>query len=616
MGFRINTNIDAMTSHRNMLGTSGALSKSLERLSSGLRINRAADDASGMTIADSLRAQASGLGQAMRNAGDAISLVQVADGALEESINIVNTIRTKAIQAASDGQNTVSRAAIQADVNKLLEEMNIIADTTAFNGQTLLKGNFTNKSFQVGAYANQTVSVSIDNADASHVGRLATIETETAQTALKVLDSASTFVTYTNATLEDGTYAQLAAGNLTINGVDLAGNLAGQGVSQLSAEGLAAAINRTTETTSVKATAETAWAGTGTIVGGTIDDGELYINGTNIGAVDVVANDADGALVSAINAKQAETGVSASVSADGKLTLTAADGRNIALYNGGAYAAGSFTNTLGSGFVDNRSSVNITTTWVANGDAEINIGGVNLTYTTDTNSATTAAALRTQLLTLGSEYTISAVSGSTVNIMRIDGKDLNITLSTEVAADTISMVAQTAAGTAAVPANEGAAVTDAVALNNASIVANNSQHGVVTLTSTGNIALTGDQQTMESFGFNSATSQVAAASGGIADADVTTASAAQETIQRADSALEALDKVRSGLGSAQNQVEATLRNISVTRVNIQSAESAVRDVDFADESSTFAKMNILVQAGSYALSQANAVQQNIMTLLR
>ncbi|MDG4474790.1 flagellin N-terminal helical domain-containing protein [Thiovibrio frasassiensis] len=609
MGFRINTNIDAMSAHRNMLGTSGSLSKSLERLSSGLRINRAADDASGMTIADSLRAQATGLGQAMRNAGDAISLVQVADGALEESINIVTTIRTKAIQAASDGQNTVSRAAIQADVNKLLEEMNIIADTTAFNGQTLLKGNFTNKSFQVGAYANQTVSVSIDNADASHVGRLATINTTTTQTNLKSLDSTSNFVQYTNATLGDGTYAQLAANDLTINGVDLAGNLAGQGVSQLSAEGLAAAINRTTETTSVKATAETSWAGTGTIVGGTIADGGLVINGINVGAVTVVANDADGALVSAINAKQAETGVSASVSADGKLTLTAADGRNIAIYNGGAYSATSFDNTLGSGFVDNRTSVSITAAYVADGASEINVGGVNITYNAASDTATTRDNIFAALSALGSEYTVTqSAPGAATVITRTDGKDINLVASTEVAADTLSIQALTPAG-----ANEGAAQTEALG---SSLVTNSSQHGSVTLNSTGNIALTGDQQTMEAFGFNSATSQVAAASGGIADADVTTASAAQTTIQRADSALEALDKIRSGLGSAQNQVEATLRNISVTRVNIQSAESAVRDVDFADESSTFAKMNILVQAGSYALSQANAVQQNIMTLLR
>ena len=613
MGFKINTNIEAMNAHRNMVGTSGKLSQSLDRLSSGLRINRAADDASGLAIADSLRAQSSGLGQAMKNAGDAISLVQVADGALEESSNIVNTIRTKAIQAASDGQNATSRAAIQADVDKLLGEMNIIADTTAFNGQTLLKGGFVNKSFQVGAYANETVSVSIANADASHVGKLATLDTSTTQTELKVLDSTSTFATYTNATLAGGAYAQLASGNLAINGVDLAGNLSGQGVKQLSAEGVAAAINSTTIETSVKASAVTTWTGTGSIVGGSIADGGLVINNINIGQVTVVANDTDGALADAINAKQADTGVRASVSADGKLTLEADDGRNIALYNGGTYVGTSFDNTMGSGFVDNRSNVSITANWVADASAEINVGGTNLTYATGTTTADANNNLFTQLQTLGSEYHVTqAVAGSTVNIARWDGKDINVVASTEVVGDTLSIQAYAADGTT----TEGAAVTDAVALANASIVANNSQHGVVSLTSTENIALTGDAQTMQAFGFNNATSQVESATGGIDKANVTTATAAQITIQRADSALTALDKIRSGLGSSQNQVEATLRNISVTRVNIQSAESAIRDVDFAEESSNFAKMNILVQAGSYALSQANTVQQNIMTLLR
>jgi flagellin len=232
MGFRINTNITAMSAHKNMVSTSDSLGKSLERLSSGLRINRAADDSSGMAIADALKAQAGGLGQAMQNAGDAISLVQVADGALEESINIVNTIRTKAIQAASDGQNTTSRAAIQNDVSKLLQEMDIIANTTAFNGQTLLSGSFTNKSFQVGAYANQTVSVSIGNADSKHVGSLATLETAadstgtTVNNILVVADLATAANT--------AGFAQIAASTsattgVKLNGVDLASYIGSQG---------------------------------------------------------------------------------------------------------------------------------------------------------------------------------------------------------------------------------------------------------------------------------------------------------------------------------------------------------------------------------------------------
>ena len=590
MGFRINTNIDAMTSHRNMLSTSGALSKSLERLSSGLRINRAADDASGMTIADSLRAQGSGLGQAMKNAGDAISLVQVADGALDESINIVNTIRTKAIQAASDGQNTVSRAAIQADVNKLLEEMNIIADTTAFNGQTLLKGNFTNKSFQVGAYANQTVSVSIGNADASHVGRLATTSSTATQTNLTNLASADIV---TSANTADGQWAIPTGANFTLNGISIGGYLGAQGGSMLSAKGTAAAINAITDTTGVKATAVTNWSGTTNVAAATIADGGLLINGTSIGAVSVLTNDASGTLVTAINAQQATTGVSASVNASGLLTLTAADGRNIAISGASATTA-----VLGTGLADNTTSVAIVAGTAAAAGQEFTLDGVNVSWASTTTAATSSANLTTALNalktagTISANYTITDNLAGTVTITRADGKDVNILRST---ADDPSV---TIGGT-------GAGVNGSVQ--------NNSYHGQVSLTSSNTITAAGDTSTLASFGFTATT---VAASGGIADANVTTASAAQTTIQRADSALEALDKVRSGLGSAQNQVEATLRNISVTRVNIQSAESAVRDVDFAEESSTFAKMNILVQAGSYALSQSNTVQQNIMTLLR
>ncbi|RLC14641.1 MAG: flagellar protein FlaB, partial [Deltaproteobacteria bacterium] len=174
MALRINTNIAAMDAHKNLLKTDYKLSESLGRLSTGLRINKAADDAAGMAIADSLRSQALGLGQAIRNGADGISIVQTADGALEESINIVNSIKQKSIQAAQDGQTTDSRKAIQADITKLMEELDMIAKTTAFNNQKLLSGNFTNKKFQMGAYAGETVDISIGSTEATKIGHITT----------------------------------------------------------------------------------------------------------------------------------------------------------------------------------------------------------------------------------------------------------------------------------------------------------------------------------------------------------------------------------------------------------------------------------------------------------
>ncbi|MBS4069632.1 MAG: flagellin, partial [Sulfurimonas sp.] len=142
MGFRINTNIAAMASHSSALQNNRNLDNSLSKLSSGLRINKAADDASGLAIANALRAQASSLGQAISNGNDAIGLIQTADGALNEYSNILDTIKTKAVQAASDGQNSTTRLAIQKDIDKLMEELNTIAKTTSFNGQKLLSGTF------------------------------------------------------------------------------------------------------------------------------------------------------------------------------------------------------------------------------------------------------------------------------------------------------------------------------------------------------------------------------------------------------------------------------------------------------------------------------------------
>ncbi|MBQ7136202.1 MAG: flagellin B, partial [Campylobacter sp.] len=161
MSFRINTNIAAMNAHANAVVNDRALSSSLGRLSSGLRIQTAADDASGMAIADSLRSQANSLGQAIANANDAVGIIQTADKAMDEQIKILDTIKTKAIQAAQDGQNSDSRRALQNDISRLLEELDMIATTTSFNGQQLLNGNFSNKNFQIGAYSNETAKVSI-----------------------------------------------------------------------------------------------------------------------------------------------------------------------------------------------------------------------------------------------------------------------------------------------------------------------------------------------------------------------------------------------------------------------------------------------------------------------
>jgi len=592
-----------MNAHRNAIETNKGLDKSLNSLSSGLRINVAADDASGMTIADSLRSQANGLGQAIKNANDGVAVVQTADGALDEYIHIVDSVRTLSIQAASDGQNSDSRAAIQRDINRLLEEAQNIVDTTSFNGLNLLDGTFTDKKFQIGAYANETVGISIGNASTTHVGRIAQV-TNTADTVAndtRNLIQTADLATTTDAETISGHWAGLAAAStITVNGIDMSGQLAGQGSNQLSAKGLAAAINRTSSETGVTATAETSWEGSGSVVGSTVADGDIVVNGVNIGGVSVSASDASGTLATAINAVKSQTGVSANVSASGVLTLSAADGRGIAL-------SGNDLSALGSGFEDTSTDVQFTGGNAADANVLFTIDGVAFDIATTTTAATDEATIGDAIQAaitsgaLDSSYTVTydaAGGDGAVQLNRNDGGDVNVQISSEATANALTV--------------EGLDPVIA-AVDQEGMVVNNSYQGQVTMTSADAIALAGDTTALASFGL---TASSTSASGGISDADVTSFSAAQTTIQRSDSALKALDAMRSDIGSVQNQLESTIRNISVTQVNVTAAESQIRDVDFAQESANFAKLNILAQSGSYAMSQANAVQQNVLRLLQ
>ncbi len=310
MALKINTNIAALNAHRSMIKNDSMLGDSLERLSTGLRINKAADDSSGMAIADSLRAQSLGIGQAIRNANDGISMVQTADGALQESINIINTVKTKAIQAASDGQTTSTRRAIQNDIDKLLEELDAIAKTTSFNGQKLLSGAFTNKSIQIGAFANETASISIGSTEAAKVGHIS-------QADLSLASKSGGEVQLSIRSSITGETLELSAIDIQFNNNPINGMGA-----------LADEVNRYTSITGISAKAIVTVTTDTSIQEGTTGE-DFAINGVTVGAIPVKANDSSGSLVSAINTKSAETGVEAFLTNDGRLTFKSQDGRAI-----------------------------------------------------------------------------------------------------------------------------------------------------------------------------------------------------------------------------------------------------------------------------------------------
>ncbi|HEB7537189.1 TPA: flagellin, partial [Campylobacter coli] len=307
MGFRINTNIGALNAHANSVVNANALDKSLGRLSSGLRINSAADDASGMAIADSLRSQASTLGQAINNGNDAIGILQTADKAMDEQLKILDTIKTKATQAAQDGQSLKTRTMLQADINRLMEELDNIANTTSFNGKQLLSGSFVNQEFQIGAQSNQTIKASIGATQSSKIG------VTRFETGSQISKSGTAQITIKNYNgIEDFTFQSVVISTSV-----------GTGLGALAEE-----INKYADKTGVRASFNVQTVGAMAITKGSTAD-DFTINGVRIGKIEFETGDKNGSLIASINAVKDTTGVEASLSDDGRLVLTSREGRGI-----------------------------------------------------------------------------------------------------------------------------------------------------------------------------------------------------------------------------------------------------------------------------------------------
>ncbi|HKD73886.1 MAG TPA: flagellin, partial [Ktedonobacterales bacterium] len=252
MGFRINTNVNAIDTQRNLMATSTEMSTTMRRLSSGLRINSAADDAAGLAIGQKLNAQVTGLNQAVRNAQDGISLVQTAEGALNETQSILQRMRQLAVQSANDTNTSTDRTAIQSEMNQLATEISRISNTTSFNTKNLLAGGFKGQSFQIGANSGETMSLGISAMDAASLGvsaNGATISaTQNTANISTIANVSSGFKNNINYSIKS---TAVTAGSLTdANGVNSKGVAQGQNIGNetLNAEGAFAGSTATNYT--------------------------------------------------------------------------------------------------------------------------------------------------------------------------------------------------------------------------------------------------------------------------------------------------------------------------------------------------------------------------------
>ncbi len=573
MGFRINTNIGALNAHANSVVNARELDKSLSRLSSGLRINSAADDASGMAIADSLRSQAATLGQAINNGNDAIGILQTADKAMDEQLKILDTIKTKATQAAQDGQSLKTRTMLQADINRLMEELDNIANTTSFNGKQLLSGNFINQEFQIGASSNQTIKATIGATQSSKIG-LTRFETGG-----RISTSGEVQFTLKNYNGIDDFQFQKVVISTSV----------GTGLGALAEE-----INKSADQTGVRATFTVETRGMAAVRAGTTSD-TFAINGVTIGQVAYEDGDGNGALVAAINSVKDTTGVEASIDANGQLLLTSREGRGIKI--DGNIGGGAFIN---ADMKENYGRLSL----VKNDGKDILISGSNLS---------SAGFGATQFISQASVSLRESKGRFDANIA--DAMGFGSVNKGVMLAGVSSVSAYMSSAGSGFSAGSGYSVGSGK--NYSAVLTTNA----ITISAASQLSKVYNVSAGSGFSSQSGLSQFATmktTAFGVKDetAGVTTLKGAMAVMDIAETATTNLDQIRADIGSVQNQLQVTINNITVTQVNVKAAESTIRDVDFAAESANFSKYNILAQSGSYAMSQANAVQQNVLKLLQ
>ena len=493
MALTVNTNIASLNTQRNLNSSSRALDTSLQRLSTGSRINSAKDDAAGLQIANRLTSQVNGLGVAVRNANDGISLAQTAEGALQQSTNILQRMRDLSLQSANGSNSTNERQALNQEVAQLKEELNRIADTTTFGGQKLLNGDFGTKLFQVGAQANETIGVSINSASAREVG------------ANRQNLSGSTLGTIT-AAATDGGATVASAGGLTITGS--AGSASTGAIAAGSAADAASAVNLITGKTGVTADARTGVEISGLSDAGTVSF-SLQGDGSSVAAISAVIADPTDlrSLATAINAQSAKTGISA--------TLTT-----------------------------NNSKIEL-----------VNEKGEDIVFTAFDHS-TTGATMGLKKMSYD-----GVVSGTAVNL--VDAGNITARVTGNIRMDSSSAFQVTAA--------------------DATLAANGS--------------------TM---------STLAA----VQDVDISTATGAQNAISVIDAAIAGIDSNRASLGAVQNRFENTIANLQNISENVSAARGRIQDTDFAAETANLSKNQVLQQAGTAILAQANQLPQAVLSLLR
>jgi len=491
----INTNIASLNSQRNLSSSQMSLNTSLQRLSSGLRINSAKDDAAGLAISDRMSSQIRGMTQATRNANDGVSLAQTAEGALSSSGDILQRIRELAVQSSNATNSASDRKALQTEVGQLSAELNRIAQTTSFNGQALLDGTMGTANFQIGADANQLISANGANFLTS---------------------------TYGNNRVENDNIATIGT------------------------------------TTTVAAAATVTVAG----VGGSAD-------------YTTTATDTAKSIAAGINKLSADTGVTASAVTEVNLDLTA----------GGTFKFDLVGDNTGGAASD---TATISFTVEAGADSSTALAtGINAI-----NAQSAKTGITAQYDSENGGIKLTHASGADIQMTQ-DGGNL-----TSIAASTYKL--------------DGTLNTSAAQAASAVAVVN----GRVTFDSDSSFSITDSGSGLGLGATAAGTAAQGSSLKSVASLDVTTFEGSQLAIKIADAALATVNNQRASYGALQSRFSSAISNLSATTENLSSSRSRIVDTDFAAETASLTRGQILQQAGTAMLAQANSLPNGVLSLLR
>jgi flagellin len=588
MAMVINSNIMSLNAQRNLMISSGDQNQAMERLSSGKRINSAADDAAGLAISNRMTSQVRGLDQAIRNANDGISLIQTAEGALDETTNILQRMRELSIQSANGTYDEGNRSTLNAEVQQLIAEIDRISETTKFNGLNILDGTLGKVDLQAGADAYETISLEIGATSTDSLGSAASADV----------------VGYTTSNA-GGTDAGSFAGSVTINGQTLTSTALNAATNMDEFLGVINDGVAGVEASSfVEATATA--VGTGILATGTTFQVQVTFNDDTTATWQVSETASLEELADKITSTT-NGAVEASINDEGRLVLFAQDATLITTVDGS-------TSDGASGITDGAfaNSIQLTDTL---GDKAITI-----------DYASTGASLTadSQLLGLDERLTAGDVVGTTTMVGSTDFNDGDVTI------NGVNLGAYDASNDYD-GALSGAASSDANLVNFINL--KSGETGVVasvattdgidqlTLNSVDGSEISVDYResvasTMEGLLGIQQTNVAAGFGNSVADIDISTAAGAQEAIEVIDTALEQINSTRGDLGAISNRLDFTINNLSNVSENVAAARSRIEDADFASESAALSRAQVLQQAGTAMLAQANAAPQQVLSLLQ